>query len=806
LLIWVKHMRKRIVRFLDTSRQNAIVSVMAIVMIALATGSAGALLYTYQVTVNRSFPYSNPEALGFVFRVDANGAVGKTLSEADWFGLAQHAGSVADFALYRPNYQAILSPGSATYVAVADVTNNFFRVLGVSPIKGSGFVDRTAAGSNQVLISDRFWRSQLQSSEHVVGSELRIGANSYTVSGVMPRSVEFPSLETDVWRLYSPSPTETGLDAYVLARLRAGMNVRSGNHALVSLADRWKSESSLWGDWIPKIVSLRETSAEPFQQAISLLFAATLLIFLLAFVNLASFSFATMRAKQDEVWLRSVLGMTPWRLVWYSFGETLPPTLAGTALGILLTSPLAREFVSFVSTSTTSPVQLQDHPLLSSIFIVPVVASTVSGIAGLIGARTAESWILVATEHGIGRTRQRGHSGRKKVYATALVVQSALAVSLTATALLLIQSYVNVSNVELGLDPSNVLIAGITVDANETPPDVARTRATFREILRSLESTPGIHRAAIVESGLYRGVNLATIAAFDGPKANISPPPQAEVRVVSEGYFQALDIKLISGRTLSEHDGTSEARVVVVDEMLAQTLWPNQTALGKRIAFGNLATPVWYEVVGLVRPVRDIDVIAQPTPTLYVSFWQLGGDFAALIAKCSGDPLLTLPTVRAAIAVVHPFAPLAQPMRLSDLALERSASSLVAARFFGLFAVIAFLIAFAGIYTIASERALAERFDNAVRLVFGASSYIIIKASILNTGLVLFLGGIFGSVLMFALIRVSSSYLFGVADQYAIALAAALAILLISAVAGSVPYAVQATSTNIANVLRGRDS
>jgi len=667
--------------------------------------------------------------------------------------------------------------GTAETVQVAQVSTDFFPVLRTKPLMGRTFtaeetaraVFNTAAshvGTDPVIVlSYAAWQRRFGSDPSILAKTVALERESWRVIGVMPPEFSFPSREVDFWIPWSFTFLDHGkvIDGARLhdqrylnavARLTPGVSVEEAEDQLnavsAALGEELPETNAGWG---ARLVPLHEDLAGNARTTLLVVFGAVAVVLLVACVNMSSLQLVRMAERQKEITLRLALGASRRRLLRQFLLENSTLAVLGGAAAI----PVALSVLKLLPLLLPGGV-----PRLDEV----AVDVRVLGFATALSASVAIFFGLVPlmavapSEIRTSRSAPRWQKVRKLL----VVAEIGLAVALLAAAGLLARSYENLYAVDPGFRPEGVVVVPITLDAHEYNSG-AKSREYYRVLREKLRSLPGV-----VSVGSVTALPLSPIGPiFDRPiwAEGDQPPPgggnRADVRVASPGYFDTLGITLRRGRGLLEKDGPDSPRVVVINEKLAQQIWPGADPVGKRLVIDYSTAGTYpYEVVGVVNDLRFYGPRTSAKPELYLAHAQAPYLIQNVAVHTSGDPDELVPRLRRAVLEVDPLQP---PHRITALSRLLDASVMqdrFAMLLLGSFAALALALALLGIFGVLSYHVGERTHEVGIRTALGASRRAIL-AMIFSLGMRLTLTGIaFGVVLAYFSTRWLESLLFAV--------------------------------------------
>jgi predicted permease len=730
---WIESVWSDVRYAFRTLRRMPGFTLVATLTLAIGIGATTAMFTLVNAILVRPLPY--PDASRLVRLIQSYPEKG-----LDTWGVTQEnivmyrdrATDFAAFSAYRSTQVTLAGDDRAVRLAVSRVTADFFRVIGVSPVRGRAFTrDEDAPGKNDVVVlSDALWHARFGGRAGAIGATIDLDGRPTRVIGVMPPGFEFPRAETQAWLPMGLDPSHRfGWTNAGIGRLKPGVFVEHARRQTTAIMWDWaRREPELIG--VASIQPERTrmaTLVDPLQEAMTgrvarplmVLLAAVAFILLIAIANVATLLSSRAAIRQREIGLRAALGATRTRVMRQLLTESVALALIGGAVGVGL---------AFLAVRTFSRSRIVSLPRLDEVHVdvrvltVTLVLSVASGILfGLLPA--LHSARGRATADLTSGARESAHRSVRRVNGALVIAQLSLSVVLLIAAGLTLESFRRLTAVDLGFHPDGVTSISLPLPPRYNSASVAVP--LFSTLLDRVRATPGVKAAALAWGLPFEfNSNIDGYVIEGRPKPPSGNEGQTYQIAVSPGYFTLLGIPLLYGREISATDDTTRGRVVLVDESIAKRFWVGTNALGKRIRVtGDTA---WSTIIGVVGGIHDDDATQVPAPHMYASLAQLGGRQLSLAIRTTGDPG-TIRSVRSAIAALEPSLPLDGVRTLSSvvgnsLATQRLTEILLAA-----FAAIAVLLAGVGIYGVMSLSVANRRREFGVRLAVGADPAALVR-------------------------------------------------------------------------------
>lgn len=752
----------------------------ALLTLALGIGATTAMFSIVNAVLLRPLPYDQPERLVALNEFDTeHGAPAvpeKTLSFPDYRDVAARNHSFTSVAAYTFSEYPLTGAGDPVHVEGAVVTANLFPLLGVQPALGRGFLSgEDAPGHHVAILSDRFWRAHFNGDKKVIGRNIALRGYSYTIVGVMPKGFQFAprSQARDIYVTFSgwsevddprdiPSTEQRGNHSiFAIARLRPGVTVAQANSDLTAI---YRSLTKEYPDTnlhvgIAARPELRYVVGST-RAPLLVLLGAVGLVLLIACANVANLLLARGASRSREMATRTALGATRWRIVRQLVTESLVLSVAGAALGAGFATWALAALLRLYPENLPRAAEIGiDQRVL---FFTAALAVLTGILFGIVPALRASSPNLAATMREGGRNATAGPV-HNRIRAIIVVAETALGVTLLIGAGLLIRSFARLSEVNLGLDPHNVLTADLDLNEARYKPD--QMDQFLSQLLTRIRALPGVVNAGGAMPLPMGGDDGWTISfnILDHPVPR-SLQPSAGFYVVSSGFFETMKIPLLRGRTFDERDQRNSKPVMIVTESFAKKYFPHDDPVGRMIEIGvgeGVARAQYKkrEIVGVVGDIRSSNLTTVPAPAYYVPLPQLMFG-ATLVVRAAGDPRTIAPTISRVLKEMDPEAPLFNVRTMEDcLALDLGRARFQAT-LLAIFAGAALLLTAIGLYGVIAYSVAQRTHEIGVRMALGAPRGKVL-AMMLSSGLRLALAGIaIGVIGALALARVISSLLY----------------------------------------------
>ena len=717
----------------------------AVAMLALAIGASTSIFSVVQAVLLRQVPFKNPDQLVLLWGTEESSlsdrAQVSATDAADW---ARRSQSFEGLALYQGRGLTLTGNGDTERFSGLKVSSAYFDVMEAQPSLGRFF--RPAEfhqGSDAVVVlAYDVWRQTFQANPGIIGRTIQLNYRSYTIIGVAPADLHtLPVALTQRLNptgMYLPmagaddAPTEanrTSRHLRVIARLKPAVTLAQAQAELnviqAGMVQGHPKEDT--GDGV-RVVTLRDDVIRNVRAALIILQFAVLLVVLIACANVANLLLARSTARQREIGVRSAIGASRSRLLRQMLVESLILAALGGLLGLLLAA---------WGVSALAALGARVLPELNGVAISgPVVAFTivlalVTGVAfGLAPAMQASGAALIDALKAGARTTGPSRSHRR-TRALLIASEVGLSVLLLICAGLLLRSFMRLQQVNPGFDSKNVLVAEVTLPDIKYP-DIPPQQRFFRDLLRQTAGIPGVRAAAIVSTLPDSGDFDMVTMGIKGRTFRPGESPNPDRYIVSPGYFQLLRIPLLKGRIFSESDDGAHPRVVLVNQQLADTLFPGADAIGQQLQIptpGKFApgeVPYW-TIVGIVGNTKQYGLDTTQTMQLYVPYLQYDIEGAALVLRAADNPLGLASSAKDAVRAIDKDVYVADPATMDAVLGDSIASQRFSVALLALFGLGALVLAALGIYSVVSFIAAQRTSELGLRMALGATPRAVVR-------------------------------------------------------------------------------
>jgi predicted permease len=802
--------------------QSPVYTLAAIAALAVGIGANTAVFSIVNGVLLKALPYKDPGQLIVLSEQLPNAPTKFPFSPPDFETFRRVAGSYSGMAAYQSTEYELSGISTPQRLNGARVSPDLFSVLGIPPTIGRTLMpDDDRQNARVAVVSAGLWTRTFGRDPSLLGRSIWLDGRQYTVVGIMPDGVEFPprgaalnGTPADVFIPISFTPIERqGFGDFfnntVLARLKPGVSLTQARAELSRLAgtiiDQYPPpmRSLLEGKFSLLAAPLYEETVGASRQLLLVLTGAVALVLLMGCADVASLVLTRSAGRQRELAIRAALGASLARLIRQLLTESLVLALAGCAVGVALAFGLMRVMVaSFGDRLPRVEAITFDYRVFFFALLLAVVTPLVFGAAPAI--RVARDISGTALKDG-GRSLTSGRR-QSRLLKSLVVGQSAVALLLSVAAVLFVRSFARLVETDPGFHSQQAARATVTLPVGRYE-TVAKVAAFYTRVVEEAERMPG---AMAVGSGDDLPLNVRARLAVTGDATARRIPTSSRLIAATwtaGAYFRALGIPLRRGRSLTESDRLDSQRVVVINERLANMLWPDSDPIGHQIKWGVEASPSpWMTIVGVVGDVKQggRDTPAMPQAYAPVAQDESGSPLLRtlnLVVRSgrSGDALVA--DMRTAIQRLDGSLPVTV-QTLDEMLADSARPQRFSASIMMLFASIALLLAGLGIYGVLANAVMQRKQEIGVRMALGATTVNVLWMVLGRALLLVGIGLVIGLASALAVTRTMSSLLFEVRTTDAVSFAGAAGLLtLIAVLAGLIP-AWRATRVNPIIALR----
>ena len=784
----------------------------AVVSLAVGIAAATGLFSIVNAALLNPFPFADINRIVRLDMIDKGKPRGLCVTARQLVAL-QHS-DVLDGAFVSNTWEMTLT-GQDLPEAVRTqyFSANGLNVLGVPPLLGRVFNEADGPAGEQpqrvVVLTYRFWQRHFGGRPEAVGQTLYLNREPYTVIGVLPRQYFYtgPEILVPIHLTFDPN-----FAWGVQARLKRGVTPRMAEQRLQPLFDQFAKEAPqrFPKEVRPLVRSLVETQrAADFVPTLLLIFAASMLLLLLACANVSILLLARGTSRAHEFAVRAAIGASRGRLMRQLLVESLLLAFNGAALGVAAGYWGLPAMLRLLPPNSVPVGNLMAVPVNVPVLLFSAGLAMASAlICGLSPALSFSRPRLTATARTTAGVESR------RAHHLLLAAQIALTVLLLAGTGAAVRVLIGLYRTSLGYDPHNVIIASINLPTRHDSYTEWADRATFYERLRNrMADVPQVESVALAT---YSGIppRSGERSVVEVPGRDMTGDEAPILQRISAHYFATMKIPLIRGRVWSDSESAGTPHVAVVNQTMARELWPDESAIGRRVrmpeyikspTYFRLAAPGsdgWFEIIGVVGDTPNVGLHEPPAPSIYVPYTLMLSDSLNVILRTSHDPLSMTRSIREAVRTVDPN----QPVNVVRTAEDALASAGWAReRFVTLlllgFAVFALMLAVVGLYSVVSYSVSCRFKEFGIRMALGAGRGRIVNAAVQPAVLAIVAGLFAGLALSVGLNKVVAQWSIGNLNDPVVLVAVSLVLFVVTMMSAAIP-ANRAASIQPADALR----
>ena len=794
-------------------------TIVALVTLALGIGANAAIFSVVDSVLLRPLPFADPDRLVMPWEFSA-----EVQQRIGFDRLPASPGDVTDFIARNTTFEDLASiraervnltgGGDPERVGAVRVSRNFLRTLGVQPVVGRGFAERDGLERRVILIGYGLWQRRY-GGQDVLGKAISVNGEPATIVGVMPPWFQFPAggemptglgyaPRPEVWTLDVLTPEQRrfrgGKSFAMVGRLRSGVTLQAAEDELAAIAaDIAKESPASNAGWTVRVMPLREQLVGSVRRALVVLLTAVGFVLLIACANVANLLLVRAAARQREIAVRYALGAERRQILRQLLVESLMLSVTAGGLGMLVGWWGLRSLLALlpVDLPAVAGASLDWRVVLFTMLLAVATGVVFGSIPALQAARVDPIEGLREGGRGTAGSR-RAHRTRN----TLVVVEVALAAVLLIGASLLIQTFVRLLSVNPGFLVDGVLTMEVALPRTTYPG--ARAADFFERLVARLSAVPGVDAAAAASSiPLAGSENLRQVTIEGRPRPDPGQEIIADFRVVTGDYFRAMGIPHVAGEPLPVQGAAGIAPVLLVNSMMAETSFPNESPLGRRIKLTSFdQDSPWFTIVGVVGDTRHTALDSGLRPQVYIHQSVEAASQMVVVLRTRNDPSGYASVARAAVHELDGNQPAGRIRTMRAVVSEAVARQRFTMFLAGTFAALALLLSLVGLYAVVSYSVAERTQELGVRLALGATPGRLLGLVLFDGLKLVTLGVALGLAGAFVLARFLETQLFGVRAHDPGTFVAVSILLISAAVAGCMIPARRATRINPMTALR----
>ncbi len=737
----------------------------ALVTLALGIGATTAIFSAVETLLLRQLPYTDPDRIVMVWVTNPEQGFDHDITSyprlEDWRAQSR---TIALFTGFNGATHALTGSDEPEQLRGSKVTANFFEVMGAQPAVGATFspADDDPGRPSKVVLSHALWTRRFGANPGIVGRTVTMDGRLYTVTGVMPSSFRYPTPDTDFWEPLAPSDELRRLRGAfwltAVARLKPAVTLGQAQQEMDAISRRLRHQYREDRGLGVHLVGLQNELTANIRPALLVLAGAVAFVLLIACANVAGMLLARASDRQREMSLRAALGAGRGRVIRQLLTEAVLLFVVGGASGLAVAAAATRALVRLAPPTLTQIRDVRiDWAVAAFAMGLAVLTGLVFGAAPAIQAARRDQADAIRG----GSPRISGQRGAARFRAGLLGAEVALAFVLLTGAGLLLRSFAQMQSVDLGFDAHNIIAARISLPSARYD-DGAKSIAFFEALLERIRATPGVESAGGVTALLLNPLPNSAGFQIEGRPEDIATPLTYDA--VTPEFFRTMRIRLLRGRLFTSADGATAQRVTIINQTTAKRYWPNEDPVGRRIRFGegvNNEGP-WLTIVGVVDDTKRAGIDRPVFTESYQPLKQSPPLRLSIVVRASTDTGSAARAIRATVHQIDPQQPVANVASLQSMLDDTMAGRRFNTMLVTIFALVAVLLAAAGLYGLLAYIVGQQQHEIGVRMALGASAAHIVRSVARRALAAACAGGALGIVLSVGLNRAITGMLFHV--------------------------------------------
>jgi putative ABC transport system permease protein len=799
---------------LRTLRRNPAFAIGAILVLALGIGANTAIFSIVNAAMLRPLPFADPDRLVQLWHVPP----AKSFPGIDLFSVSPanyldwKAQSTSFDSMSIVGFRGLTFGGTdrPEVIKASAVPPDFFTVLRAQPFLGRTFTrDDDHPNPRTILLSYRLWRDRFASDPGIIGRDIAVNSQNYTVVGVMPEKFRMPDF-AKAWVPLGWTDADRAVrgnhNYQVIGRLKPDVTIDQAKSDLAAISSRleqqYPEDDKGWG---ATAIPLHEQMIGDVRTALLVLLGAVAFVLLIACANVANLVLAKTLARGREMAIRSALGAGRMVLLRHILVETLVLSVTGGLLGVVLARAVIALSVKLLADRLPAFMEVTlDAQVLAYTLLLSIAAGVLAGLFPSL--RFSRVDVNEALKQGTRGGSEAGGKTRNLL----VVCEVALSLVLLIGAGLMIRTLWQLRDVRPGFDSSNVLTMNVAIPRGRFATASGEINF-FRDVLQRVKALPGVEEAGAIDSLPLDGGGSHQPFSIEGrPVLPMADQPEVDVRVISAGYLRTMHVPVIRGRDFEESDAAGRPGVVLISDALAHRFFPNEDPIGKHLTLTFFADAP-REIVGIIGNVKTDQLNeTRPVDTIYMAANQLGPSTGeawdsfplSLAVRTKSDPHGAANAVTATIHEVGPDIPVTDVLSMDDVIAQSMSSQRFNMLLLAAFAGLALLLAAVGVYGVLSYTVRRRVREIGIRMALGASQSDILRLVVTDGMKPILLGVALGVIAAIALSRLVASLLFGVPPTDPLTFAVVATLLVVVGVAANTLPAYRATKVEPTQTLR----